>query len=134
MKAASQGVLATPQGWPNHNDHTRTIVMATRSLSPKQILERMQRLRQAVIVLARQSARRAIKAQLKAEGLKVSQFTAKDISIRADAWFDAHRAELIAEAEQVIATSPLFAYLRINAQTQNEPISTTSAVQILGAK
>ena len=108
--------------------------MATRSLSPKQILERMQRHRSAVAVLARQSARRAIKAQLKAEGLKISQFTAKDISIRADAWFDAHRAELIAEAEQVIATSPLFAYLRINAQTQNEPISTTSAVQILGAK
>jgi len=107
---------------------------AARSLSPKQILEIMQRHRQAVAVLARQSARRAIKAQLRAEGLKVSQFSAKDISIRADAWFDAHRAELIAEAEHTIATSPLFAYLRINAQTQTQPISTISTVQMLGAK
>src|SRR5262249_30782432 len=108
--------------------------MATRSLSPKQILERMQRHRQAVIVLARQSAKRAIKAQIRAEGLKLLQFSAKDISIRAEAWFDAHRQELIAEAEQTIATSPLFAYLRINAQTQTQPISTISTVQMLGAK
>jgi hypothetical protein len=110
------------------------MAQASRSLSPKQIHERLQQHRSAVAVLARQSARRTIKAQLRAEGLKVSQFTAKDISIRADAWFDVHRDELIAEAEQVIATSPLFAYLKINAQTQNDPKSTTSAVQILGAK
>ena len=108
--------------------------MAARSLSPDRVAQKLREHGTAVAVLARQSARRAIKAQLKAEGLKVSQFTAKDISIRADAWFDAHRAELIAEAEHTIATSPLFAYLRINAQTQNEPISTTSALQISGAK
>ena len=83
--------------------------MATRSLSPDRVAQRLREHRTAVAVLARQSAKRAIKAQLKAEGLKVSQFSAKDISIRADAWFDAHRAELIAEAEQVIATSLLFA-------------------------
>ena len=71
---------------------------AARSLSPKQIRERMQQHRTAVAVLARQSARRVIKAQIKAAGLKVSQFTARDISIRADVWFDAHRVELIAEA------------------------------------
>jgi len=108
--------------------------MAARSLSPDRVAQKLREHGTAVAVLARQSARRAINAQLKAEGLKVSQFTAKDISIRADAWFDAHRAELIAEVEQVITTSPLFAYLRINAQTQNEPISTTSALQISGAK
>ena len=108
--------------------------MARRSPSPNQVAQKLREHRHAVLVLAHQSARKAIKAQLRAEGLKLSQFSAKDISIRAEAWFDVHRQELIAEAEQVIATSPLFAYLRINAQTQNEPISTTSAVQILGAK
>lgn len=108
--------------------------MATRSLSPDRVAQKLREHRTAVAVLARQSAKRAIKAQLKAEGLKVSQFSAKDISIRADAWFDAHRAELIAEAEQVIATSPLFAYLRINAQKETEPKSTTSTLQIPGAK
>jgi hypothetical protein len=108
--------------------------MATRSLSPDRVAQKLREHRTAVAVLARQSAKRALKAQLKAEGLKVSQFSAKDISIRADAWFDAHRAELIAEAEQVIATSPLFVYLRINAQKENEPKSTTSTLQIPGAK
>ena len=112
---------------------------AARSLSPKQIRERMQQHRTAVAVLARQSARRVIKAQIKAAGLKVSQFTARDISIRADVWFDAHRVELIAEAEHTIATSPYFARWRCaelesDAQKQTQPISTTSAVQILGAK
>ena len=65
---------------------------AVRSLSPKQIQERIQRHRHAVLVLvlAHQSARKAIKAQLRAEGLKLSQFLAKDISIRAEAWFDVH--------------------------------------------
>jgi hypothetical protein len=87
--------------------------MATRSLSPKRTLERMRQHRQCVIVLARQSARKAIKAQLRAEGLKLSQFSAKDISIRAEAWFDVHRQELRAEAEHAIATWPGFARWRL---------------------
>ena len=95
-----------------------------------------------MIVLARQSARKAIKAQLKAEGLKLSQFSAKDISIRADAYFDVHRERLIAEAEQIVATSPYFARWRLpdcanietDAQKTKPPISTTSALQISGAK
>ena len=87
--------------------------MATRSLSPKRTAERIQRHRHAVLVLAHQSARKAIKAQLRAEGLKLSQFSAKDISIRADAYFDVHRERLIAEAGQIIATSPYFARWRL---------------------
>ena len=87
--------------------------MATRSLSPKRALERIRQHRQCVIVLARQSARKAIKAQLRAEGLKLSQFSAKDISIRADAYFDVHRERLIAETEQIIATSPYFERWRL---------------------
>jgi len=116
--------------------------MATRSLSPNRIVQKLREHRQCVIVLARQSARKAIKAQLRAEGLKLSQFSAKDISIRADAYFDVHRERLIAEAEQIVATSPYFerwrlpdcANIETNAQTQTQPISTTSAVQISGAK
>ena len=117
------------------------IVMATRSLSPKRTAERIQRHRHAVLVLAHQSARKAIKAQLRAEGLKLSQFSAKDISIRAEAWFDVHRQELIAEAEQITSTSPYFERWRLPsanittvAQSENEPKSTTSAVQMSGAE
>ena len=115
--------------------------MATRSLSPNRIVQKLREHRQCVIVLARQSARKAIKAQLRAEGLKLSQFSAKDISIRAEAYFDVHRERLIAEAEHIVATSPYFARWRLPsanittvAQSENEPKSTTSAVQISGAE
>jgi len=115
--------------------------MATRSLSPNRIVQKLREHRQCVIVLARQSARKAIKAQLRAEGLKLSQFSAKDISIRAEAYFDVHRERLIAEAEQIVATSPYFARWRLPsanittvAQSENEPKSTTSAVQMSGAE
>ena len=116
--------------------------MATRSLSPNRIVQKLREHRQCVIVLARQSARKAIKAQLRAEGLKLSQFSAKDISIRAEAYFDVHRERLIAEAEQIVATSPYFARWRLpdcsnietDAQKTSQPISTTSPLQILGAK
>ena len=115
--------------------------MATRSLSPNRIVQKLREHRQCVIVLARQSARKAIKAQLRAEGLKLSQFSAKDISIRAEAYFDVHRERLIAEAEHIVATSPYFARWRLPsanittvAQSENEPKSTTSAVQMSGAE
>ena len=115
--------------------------MAKRSLSPNRVAQKLREHRQCVIVLARQSARKAIKAQLRAEGLKLSQFSAKDISIRADAYFDVHRERLIAEAEHIVATSPYFARWRLPsanittvAQSENEPKSTTSAVQMSGAK
>jgi hypothetical protein len=78
--------------------------MATKSLSPNRVAQKLREHRHAVRVLAMQSAKKAIKAQLRAEGLKLSQFSAKDISIRAEAWFDEHRAELIAEAEHTINT------------------------------
>jgi len=115
---------------------------ANGSLSPKRTLEKIRQHRQCVIVLARQSARKAITAQLRAEGLKLSQFSAKDISIRADAYFDVHRERLIAEAEQIVATSPYFARWRLpdcanienSAQNQNPQTSTISTVQMLGAK
>ena len=115
--------------------------MATRSLSPNRIVQKLREHRQCVIVLARQSARKAIKAQLRAEGLKLSQFSAKDISIRAEAYFDVHRERLIAEAEHIVATSPYFARWRLPsanittvAQSENEPKSTTSTVQMSGAE
>ena len=47
--------------------------MATRSLSPKRALERIRQHRHCVIVLAHQSAAKAIKAQIRAQGDKLSQ-------------------------------------------------------------
>ena len=89
--------------------------MATRTLSPKRIAQRLREHHHAVIVLARQSAARAIKAQIRAQGDKVSQVPARTIRVFADAYFDVHRERLIAEAKQVIATSPYFARWRLPA-------------------
>jgi hypothetical protein len=76
-KAASQAQRRPD--WPNHNVMTRgSAVMATKSLSPNRVAQKLREHRHAVIVLARQSAKKAIKAQLRAEGLKLSQFSAKD--------------------------------------------------------
>ena len=115
--------------------------MATRSLSPKQIQERMQRHRAAVAVLAMQSARREVKAQIRAQGLKVAHYSAKEISILAEAQLAQHREQLRAEAEHAIATWPGFARWRLPssnittvAQSENEPKSTTSTVQMSGAE
>jgi hypothetical protein len=100
---------------------------ATRSLSPKRALEKMQRHHHAVIVLARQSAKKSVLAQLRARGLRVAHFSAREISLLADAEFERNRERLIADAEHSIETWPGFAYLRCaelsnNAQ-QEDPCS-----------
>jgi hypothetical protein len=112
---------------------------ATRSLSPKRALEKIQRHRHAVIVLAMQSAKKSAIAQLRAQGLRVAQFSAKEIAVLAEAEFERNREQLIANAEHSIETWPGFAYLRCaelsnNAQTTAPSNSTTSTVQMLGAK
>jgi hypothetical protein len=112
---------------------------ASRSLSPKRTLERMHKYRHAVIVLAMQRAKKSVLAELRAQGLKPQRFSAREISVLADAEFERNRARLLAEAEYSIETWPGFAYLRCaelstNAQTAKPSNSTTSAVQMLGAK
>jgi hypothetical protein len=86
---------------------------ATKSLSPKRIQERVQRHRSAVITLAMQRAKKAVKDQLRARGVKLIEVKAKDIRILADAYFDVHRAELITEAADTINTSPFFERWRL---------------------
>ena len=117
------------------------MAQANGSLSPKQVQERLQRHRSAVAVLAMQSAKRAVRAQIRANGQKIAQFSAREISVLAEAHLAQHRERLRAEAEHTIATWPGFAYLRVpsanikaNAQSEKPPISTTSAVQMSGAE
>src|SRR5262249_9536308 len=55
--------------------------------------------RSAVLcTLARQRAVNAVKEQLRAQGLKLAQFSSRDIHIWADAFLEAHRRELIEQA------------------------------------
>jgi type 1 fimbriae regulatory protein FimE len=87
--------------------------MATRQLTAKQMLEKQRQHRAAVITLAHQSAQRTIKAQLRAQGIRLCDVSFRDLRIQAEAYFNANCQRLIAEAENVIATSPYFARLRI---------------------
>jgi hypothetical protein len=111
--------------------------MATRSLSPKQIQEKAQQHRQAVMVLARLAAKRAVQDDLRAQGVRVSLVPPRNIAEKASAYLAAH-PELYQLALQRAHTlgyiDPRGANLTTNAQKQSEPISTTSALQISGAK
>jgi hypothetical protein len=103
--------------------------------------------RSAVLcTLARQKAIQAIKRQLQAGGIKLNTITARDIHIRADAYLEVHRKELIEQATEMVSKSQelrklyereqrqLRAKLSSAAQKQNEPKSITSAVQMSGAQ
>ena len=55
--------------------------------------------RVAVRVLAQLAATNVVKNQIRAQGLKLHDFTAKDIALRAEAWLAAH-PELFVEARE----------------------------------
>jgi hypothetical protein len=74
------------------------------SLSSKRAAERMRRLRSAVICLALHRAKTAVLAELRAQGLKVWEFTACEIKLRAEAYLISHHRELISKAAADIAT------------------------------
>jgi hypothetical protein len=73
--------------------------------------EATQRLRQdklratmtfAARTLALQAALKATKHQLRAQGLRVAQFTPPHLGAQAEAYLALHRQELIAEASQIV--------------------------------
>jgi hypothetical protein len=92
--------------------------------------------------LAMLRSRAAIKNSLRAHGLKLTEYSAREITSWAALYLDDHAAELmpaaIAEARRMILSGALGKRARaklINSvQTQSEPKSTTSAVQMSGAK
>lgn len=111
MKAASQDGDNTKAGLTTTT--LGAIVMATRSLSPKQITERTQQHRQAVMILAHRRARKAVERELKAQGRRVSLIAPGEINELAREYLAQHSERLRAEAEHVIATWPGFAGWRL---------------------
>jgi len=67
----------------------------------------------AILVLARRSARKAIEAKLKAQGVKVSSVPPRQINALAQGYLAERRAFFVAEAKQAIATWPGFARWRL---------------------
>jgi len=68
--------------------------------------------RAAVRVFAQMAAKNEVKNQIRAQGLRVHDFSAKEITLRAEAWLEAH-PELIAEAR---ATAANLGYAAANAR------------------
>lgn len=94
----------------------------------------------AIRVLALHASRNAIKAQLRAKGIKLHEVSYKDLQIMAELYFKANRAQLSHDAKRVVDAFPEFvkwrgsAKLLTYAQNQNEPKSITSVVQNSGAQ
>ena len=73
-----------------------------------------------VVTIARMRARNAIKRQLRDRGLKVSHFSAKEISVLAEEYFVQH-PELINEAAIVVERLRVEGYLGKRAQAVRNP-------------
>ena len=109
---------------------------ATRSLSPKQINEIMQLQRQAVMQLARLAAKRAVQGKLREQGVRVTLVPPAEIMRQAREYLLAH-PELyqfaLERANRLGYVDPLRPEVLTSVQSENEPKSTTSVVQISGA-
>jgi hypothetical protein len=108
--------------------------MATRSLSPKRIAERIQLHRQAVMLFARLAAKRAVQEALRAQGVRVSLFPHAEVMRKAGEYLANHPELYQLALERANKLGYVGANVLTNAQTQTQPNSMGSAVQIPGAK
>ena len=67
----------------------------------------------AIAVLAKRSARKAIEARLKAQGVKVSFVPLREVNALTNDYLAEHWAFFVAEAKQPIATWPGFKRWRL---------------------
>ena len=113
------------------------MAQAIRSLSPKQIQVRAQLHRQAVLTFARLAAKKAVQDKLRAQGVRVSIFPIAELMRQAREYLDNH-PELyqlaLERAHKLGYIDPRLTKVTTSAQSENEPKSTTSAVQISGAE
>jgi hypothetical protein len=96
----------------------------------------------AVKVLARLAAKKAVQANLRDEGVRITTYPYAELMRQAGEYLANHpelyqqaleRAQRMT-AEGVFGKRAQRAYLLTSAQSENEPKSTTSAVQMSGAK
>jgi hypothetical protein len=96
----------------------------------------------AVKVLARLAAKRAVQAQLRDQGVRLTTYPYAELMRQAHEYLGAHPELYVAAlerakrmtAEGVFGKRAQRAYLSSDAQKQNEPKSIASAVQMSGAK
>src|SRR5215468_7809621 len=76
------------------------------NLSPNCAAQRILRHRSAVMTLARMRAKKSVLLALRAQGLRPQHFSAREISVLTDYYLNQHRARLMTEAAEAIATWP----------------------------
>jgi len=111
--------------------------MATRSLSPNRVAQKLRDHRQAVMTLARLAAKRAVQEQLRTQGVRVSLVPFAEILRQAKEYLDAHPElyqQALERAKRMGYADPRCSNVSSDAQTQEQPKSTTSTLQISGAK
>jgi hypothetical protein len=81
--------------------------------SPNCETQRMLRHRSAVMTLARMRAKKAVLLALRAQGLRPQHFSVREIGVLTDYYVNQHRAKLMAEAAEAIATWPGFVQWRL---------------------
>jgi hypothetical protein len=74
-----------------------------------------------VLTIAHLRARDAVKRELQGRGLKISHFSAKQISILAEEYFAQHGAELLNEAVTTVERLRTMGYLGKRAQAVRNP-------------
>jgi hypothetical protein len=93
--------------------------------------------RQAVIQLARLAAKRAVKEEMRGQGVRMTLVRPAIIAEKAGEYLATHPElyqQALERAKRMGYVDPLSANFKTNAQTPSEPKSTTSALQISGAK
>jgi hypothetical protein len=97
------------------------------NLSPNVATQRMLRHRSAVMTLARMRAKKSVLLALRAQGLKPQHFSVREIAVLTEYYLNQHRAELMGEAAEVIATWPGLARWRSAEEAVVNPPKSTLA-------
>lgn len=108
------------------------MAQATRSLSPKQIAERAQLHRQAVMLFARLAAKRAVQDEMRAQGVRVSLVPPAEVMRQAREYLDTHPElyqQALERAKRMGYIDPLCSNLLTSVQSEKQPKSITSTVQ-----
>jgi hypothetical protein len=105
--------------------------MATPSLSLNRVVQRIREHRQAVMVLARLAAKKAVQGELRAQGVRVSLVPHAEVMRRAREYLDTHPGlyqQALERANRLRYVEPRLTKINNSAQTREQPKSITSAV------
>ena len=107
------------------------MAQAVRSLSPKQILERTQQHRQAVMLFARLAAKRAVQDEMRAQGVRVTLVSHAEVMRQAREYLDTHPElyqQALERAKRMGYVDPC-ADIKTNAQPKTACSTSTISVQ-----